>query len=207
MPGRPLGTKAAGSLAFFSGLVPFRRWLRKNAATAGELLVGFHTLGSGRPSITYPDARDEALCFGWIDGIRRNVDAETYSIRFTPRKPRSLWSRVNVERVEALTREGRMQEAGRAAYARREESRTGVYAFEQREAARLGPKEEKALRAERAAWAFWSAQPPSYRRVASWWVIGAKKEATRARRLGLLVGHSARGERLPQYRPLPKKKG
>src|SRR5262245_53604387 len=113
MPGRALkkkaGPGASAPLTFFTGLVPFRRWLARNGATARELVVGFYTVASGRPSITYPDARDEALCFGWIDGIRRNVDAVSYSIRFTPRKPRSLWSRVNVGRIEALTREGRMQ--------------------------------------------------------------------------------------------------
>ena len=208
MPGRAVGkARAAAAPTFFTGLAPFRRWLRAHSARATELLVGFYTLGSGRPSITYPDARDEALCFGWIDGIRRNIDAHSYSIRFTPRKPKSLWSRVNVERVAALTQEGRMQEAGRVAFALREEARTGVYSFEQREAPRLGPKEEKALRANRAAWAYWNTQPPSYRQQASWWVISAKKEETRARRLAQLVAHSAQGQRLPQYRPLPRKKG
>ena len=200
MPGR-----AVAGPTFFAGLVPFRRWLKANGARAAELVVGFYKLDSGRPSITYPDARDEALCWGWIDGIRRNLDAVSYSIRFTPRKPRSLWSRINVARVEALTKEGRMQPAGLALYAAREEARTGVYAFEQREAARLGPAEEKALRRNRAAWEFWSAQPPYYRKVASWWVISAKKDETRARRLALLIEHSSQGERLPQYRPLPKK--
>jgi uncharacterized protein YdeI (YjbR/CyaY-like superfamily) len=196
---------AVAAATFFTGLVPFRRWLKAHGAKATELVVGFHKVGSGRASITYADARDEALCWGWIDGIRRNIDEESYSIRFTPRKPRSLWSRVNVERVEALTREGRMQPPGLALYAAREEARTGVYAFEQREAARLTPRDEKALRANRAAWEFWSAQAPYYRRVASWWVVSAKKEETRARRLAQLIAHSAQGERLPQYRPLPKK--
>lgn len=201
MPGRPVAP------TFFTGLVPFRRWLKAHGATEAELVVGFYTVGSGRPSITYPDARDEALCWGWIDGIRRKLDDVSYSIRFTPRKPKSVWSLVNLQRVAALAQEGRMQPSGQAVFAAREEARTGVYAFEQREAARLAPADEKALRKNRAAWEYWSAQPPYYRRVASWWVISAKQDETRARRLALLIAHSSKAERLPQYRPLPKKKG
>ena len=200
MPGRAVAP------TFFTGLAPFRRWLKAHGTTAAELVVGFYTVGSSRPSITYPDARDEALCWGWIDGIRRRLDDVSYSIRFTPRKPKSIWSLVNLQRVAALTKEGRMRPRGQAVFAAREEARTGVYAFEQREAARLTAADEKAFRTNRAAWEYWSAQAPYYRRVASWWVISAKQDATRARRLALLIEHSAKGERLPQYRPLPRKK-
>jgi uncharacterized protein YdeI (YjbR/CyaY-like superfamily) len=195
MPERAVAKAAAAAPVFFTGLVPFRRWLKAHGKTSRELWAGFHKLDSGRPSITYPDARDEALCFGWIDGVRKSLDAASYVIRFTPRKPRSMWSLVNLERVKALTREGRMQPSGEAVFAQRDAKLTGQYSFE-RESATLGPAEEKAFRANRAAWAFWTAQPPGYRKVSSWWVISAKQEATRARRLAQLIQHSAAGKRL-----------
>ena len=199
MPGRAVAP------TFFTGLVAFRRWLKGNGATAGELVVGFYTVGSGRPSITYPDARDEALCWGWIDGIRRRLDDVSYSIRFTPRRPKSIWSLVNLGRVKELTKDGRMQPPGLAAFAIREGARTGVYSFEQR-AVHLGPDEDKVFRKNRAAWEHWSAQPPYYRKMASGWVIRAMREETRGRRLAQLIAHSSKGERLPQFGPLPKKK-
>jgi uncharacterized protein YdeI (YjbR/CyaY-like superfamily) len=162
--------------------------------------VGLHKKGSGRPSITWPEAVDEALCFGWIDGIRKSVDDDAYAVRFTPRKRTSTWSAVNVKRVAELASEGRMRPAGLAAFEAREEAKTGVYSYEQRHAAKLDPAAERELRANETAWAFFEAQPPSYRRTAVWWVVSGKKEETRRRRLATLIEHSAQGGRIPQLR-------
>ena len=187
---------------FFPKPADFRKWLTKFHATETELWVGFYKTGSGRPSITWPEAVDEALCFGWIDGVRYRVDDASYKIRFTPRKAGSVWSAVNVKRVEALTAEGRMRPAGLRAYEARKENRSGVYSYEQRRDAFDAPY-EAVLRADPAAWAFFSAQPPSYRRAAVWWVVSAKQEATRLRRLARLVELSAAGERIPQFTKKP----
>jgi uncharacterized protein YdeI (YjbR/CyaY-like superfamily) len=186
--------------SFFARPEDFRAWLDAHHETAQELWVGLHKKGSGRPSITWPEAVDEALCFGWIDGIRKSVDDDAYAIRFTPRKRTSTWSAVNVERVAELRSEGRMRPAGVAAFEARKEAKTGVYSYEQRHAAKLDPAAERELRANETAWAFFEAQPPSYRRTAVWWVVSAKKEETRRRRLATLVEHSAQGERIPQLR-------
>jgi uncharacterized protein YdeI (YjbR/CyaY-like superfamily) len=190
--------------SFFARPEDFRAWLDAHHETAQELWVGLHKKGSGRPSITWPEAVDEALCFGWIDGIRKSVDDDAYAIRFTPRKRTSTWSAVNVERVAELASESRMRPAGLAAFEARREAKTGVYSYEQRHAAKLDPAAERELRANEAAWAFFEAQPPSYRRTAVWWVVSAMKEETRRRRLATLVEHSAQGERIPQLRrPAP----
>lgn len=178
---------------FFATPARFRAWLEKHHATRTELLVGFHKKGSGRPSITWPESVDEALCAGWIDGVRRRIDDESYTIRFTPRRPRSLWSAVNIARAEELSRLGRMLPAGLAAFEARLEARSQVYAYEQKENAALAPEQERQLRANRAAWAFFTAQAPGYRRVASWWVLSAKREETRQRRLATLIADSAAG--------------
>jgi uncharacterized protein YdeI (YjbR/CyaY-like superfamily) len=140
----------------------------------------------------------EALCFGWIDGIRRSLGDESYTIRFTPRKPRSIWSLRNVQHVEELIREGRMTPAGLAAYEVRKPERTGIYSSEQRQSARLDPGQEERFRADPAAWEFFQAQPPSYRKTAIYWVVSAKREETRARRLAQLIEDSAAGRRLAQ---------
>jgi uncharacterized protein YdeI (YjbR/CyaY-like superfamily) len=164
--------------------------------------VGFYKKGSARPSIAWPEAVDEALCFGWIDGVRRTIDDESYRIRFTPRRPRSIWSAVNVKRVAALTEAGRMTDAGLRAFAARTAARTGVYSFEQRSEPTLSPRDAKRLRANAAAWKFFQAQPPSYRRPATWWVVSAKQEATREKRLATLITDSAAGRRIkPLARP------
>lgn len=149
--------------------------------------------------ITYAQALDEALCFGWIDGVRRAYDEDTFTVRFTPRKPRSNWSRVNVRHVERLLKEGRMKQPGLAAFEAREESRTGVYSFEQREM-KLAPAYVRRFRADRRAWAFFQKQPPWYRRTSSFWVMSARREETRARRLDSLISHSSRREPIPQLR-------
>lgn len=179
----------------FATAVTFRAWLEEHHAQAAELVVAFFSKKSGRGGLTYAEALDEALCFGWIDGLRRNLDAERFSIRFTPRKARSIWSLVNVRHVERLTQTGRMQAAGLATFATRDAARTGIYSFEQRPQDLPGAF-EKIFRAEKPAWKFWLAQPAGYRRTAIWWVISAKQDATRERRLATLVADSAAGRRL-----------
>jgi uncharacterized protein YdeI (YjbR/CyaY-like superfamily) len=181
---------------FFATPSEFRKWLEENHATATELLVGFHKRGTGRESMTWTESVREALCFGWIDGVRRGLDAERYTIRFTPRKPRSTWSTRNVQHAEELIREGRMTAAGLAAYEARTPERTGIYSFERRNPARLEPAQEDEFRAHPAAWEFFEAQPPSYRRTALHWVVSAKREETRSRRLAKLIEDSAAGRRL-----------
>lgn len=181
---------------FFPTPAAFRAWLAQHHERSTELLVGFHKVGTGTPSITWPESVDEALCFGWIDGVRKRIDDERYTIRFTPRKPRSTWSAVNVARVAELTREGRMQPAGLAAFARRAEERTAIYAHERTKDAELGPADERAFRANAAAWAFFQAQAPSYRRTVIHWVVSAKRDETRRRRLAKLIETSAQGRRM-----------
>jgi uncharacterized protein YdeI (YjbR/CyaY-like superfamily) len=190
---------------FFATPQKFRAWLEDNHETATELLVGFHKKGSGKPSITWPESVEEALCFGWIDGVRRSLDHESYTIRFSPRKPNSTWSRVNLEKVEELRRRERMRPAGLRVYEERREAKTGVYSYEQREAAELPAEYEERLRANRAAWDFWTARPPSYRRAAVWWVVSAKKEETRERRLARLIEDSASGRTVPPLTPPGKR--
>jgi len=187
---------------FFRSALEFRRWLASHHAAAKELWVGFHKVGVGRAGIRYAEALDEALCFGWIDGVRRSLGATRYTIRFTPRRPRSIWSAVNVARVEELTRLGRMRPAGVRAFAARTAERTGVYSFERLAAAKLTKSQEAALRANRRAAKFFDAQPAGYRRTAIHWVVSAKKEETRQRRLKLLISDSAAGWRIgPLRRP------
>lgn len=181
--------------AFFRTPADFRDWLERHHETARELLVGFYKTGSGQASVTWPESVDEALCFGWIDGVRRRIDDVSYSIRFTPRRPRSIWSVINTRRVAVLTSENRMRVAGLRAFAARDPKRTGVYSFE-RETAALPPPFEKKFRANRKAWSFFETQPPGYKRLAAYFVISAKQEATRARRLEQLIHDSAEGRRL-----------
>jgi uncharacterized protein YdeI (YjbR/CyaY-like superfamily) len=185
--------------AFFATPAAFRAWLEKHHETQSELLVGFYKKDSGRPSMTWPESVDEALCFGWIDGVRKRVDDEAYTIRFTPRKKTSTWSAVNMRRIEALLVEKRVRPAGRAAYEHRSEAKSGIYAYEQRENAALSEEQQNEFRRHKTAWKFFESQPPSYRKVVTWWVISAKQEATRARRLAQLIEYSKKGERLPQY--------
>jgi len=186
---------------FFATPDEFRAWLEKHHDEVGELLVGFHKKGSGRPSINYAESVEEALCFGWIDGVRRSIDDTSYSMRFTPRRVRSSWSAVNVGRVEELTRQGRMHPAGLRAFEARSEDKTGIYAYEQRHTAKLGAERERRFRANKKAWGYFSAQPPSYRQTAIWWVVSAKKEETRQRRLAALIEDSERGRTI---RPLTR---
>jgi uncharacterized protein YdeI (YjbR/CyaY-like superfamily) len=181
---------------FFATPADFRAWLEKNHAKATELLVGFYKKTSGRASLTWPESVDEALCFGWIDGVRRSLGDEAYTIRFTPRRPRSIWSAINIAKVQQLTKAGLMRPAGKAAFAKRTDDRSAIYSFEQRKAATLDAGQERLFRANKKAWAFFSAQPPGYRKVAVFYVTSAKKEETRLRRLERLIGDSQSGRRI-----------
>ncbi|MEZ0293227.1 MAG: YdeI family protein [Solirubrobacteraceae bacterium] len=189
---------------YFASAAEFGNWLAEHHANATEVWVGYWKKHTGKPSLVWSDAVDEALCFGWIDGVLRRVDDERHMQRFTPRKPTSNWSAVNVAKVAALREAGRMRSAGEAAFARRRPDRTGVYSFEQPADPQLAPEQRARFEAEPEAWAFFQAQPPSYRKQASWWVISAKKPETRARRLALLISDSAAGERIKPLRPPPK---
>jgi uncharacterized protein YdeI (YjbR/CyaY-like superfamily) len=183
---------------FFRTNSAFRAWLERHHRSQRELLVGFFHVGSDKPSITYPEARDEALCFGWIDGVRRNHDATSYTVRFTPRKPDSTWSRVNIGRVKELKAEGRMQPAGLRAFEARDPKRAELYSFENARRA-LDAASVTAFKAARRAWAWFETQAPWYRRTAAWWVMSAKREETRARRLAMLIESAARGERAAPF--------
>ena len=180
---------------FFRTPAELRKWFRSHHATAKELWVGFYKVGTGKQSITWSEAVDEALCFGWIDGIRKKVDAESYTNRFTPRRPQSTWSAVNIRRIKALTAEKRMQAPGLKAFASRRESKSGTYSYEQRRPEFDEPY-LSALRANKAAYEFFQAQPPGYRKLAVWFVMSAKLEATREKRLARVIADSARGKRL-----------
>jgi uncharacterized protein YdeI (YjbR/CyaY-like superfamily) len=186
---------------FFAGPEEFRAWLEDNHEETTELLVGFHKKGSGRPSITWPESVEQALCFGWIDGVRRSLGDDSYTIRFTPRRPSSTWSRTNLEKVEELKRLGLMRPAGLRVYEERREAKTGVYSYEQREAAALPAEYEERLRANAAAWEFWTSRPPSYRKAAVWWVVSARREETRERRLARLIEDSREGRTVPPLTP------
>jgi uncharacterized protein YdeI (YjbR/CyaY-like superfamily) len=193
---------------FFNSPAAFRRWLEENHATSQELYVGYYKKHTGKPSLTWSESVDEALCFGWIDGIRRSWDEEGYIIRFTPRRKQSIWSAINRKKVKELTREGRMMPAGLAAWKSRDPEKTNRYSFEQRETAKLPPEMEKQFRANRKAWAFFESQPPGYRRIISFYVMSAKQDATRQRRLERLIRDSAAGRRVGILeRPKPRSSG
>jgi uncharacterized protein YdeI (YjbR/CyaY-like superfamily) len=181
---------------FFQTPSAFRRWFAKNYERAPELWVGFHRKDSGRPSITWPESVDEALCYGWIDGIRKKVDAESYKIRFTPRRAKSTWSAVNIARIAVLTREGRMRPAGIAAFARREETNSARYSFENGESAKLSADDEREFRRDPVAWEFFQCQPAGYRRLAAWFVISAKRSETRRTRLQRVIAESRSRRRI-----------
>ena len=183
---------------FFATPQDFRRWLERNHDKAGELLVGFWKKDSGKPSMTWPESVDEALSFGWIDGVRRRIDDQSYSIRFTPRRRGSIWSAVNIRRATELTKLGRMSPAGLRAFEARDEKKSAIYTYE-KPPAEFAPEDEKTFRANEKAWKFFTAQPPGYRRLAVGWVTSAKKEETRARRLAQLIDDSAHERRLAQY--------
>jgi uncharacterized protein YdeI (YjbR/CyaY-like superfamily) len=181
---------------FFPTPAAFRSWLKKNHARSREQWIGFYRKASGQPSITWPESVDEALCFGWIDGLRKTIDAQSYKIRFTPRKKESNWSAVNIGRVKELTKQGRMQPAGLAAFAQRTEAKSGIYAYENRKSAVFTKADEKQFRDNKKAWEFFQRQAPSYRQNVIWALATAKKEETRQRKLEKLISESEAGRRL-----------
>ncbi len=191
---------------FFPTPAAWRAWLEEHHAEAEELWVGLYKRDSGRPSITWPEAVDGALCFGWIDGVRKSIDTISYRIRFTPRKPRSIWSAINVKRVSELSTSGLMHPAGLAAFQKRDGKRSEIYSYEQRKAAKLPAAFEKKFRANKAAWKFFQVQAPWYRRTSSFWVISAKKEETRLKRLASLIEDSAQQRTIPALTRPPKAK-
>jgi uncharacterized protein YdeI (YjbR/CyaY-like superfamily) len=182
--------------AFFADQDDFRQWLDANHASATELLVGFYKVGSGRPSMTWPQSVDQALCFGWIDGVRKSVDDTAYTIRFTPRKATSIWSAVNIDKMAVLQQNGMMQPAGLAAFAKRREDKSRVYSHERTDAAALSPEMEAEFKANTTAWAFFTTQAPSYQKVMLHWITSAKQEKTRRQRFEATVKISAEGKRM-----------
>jgi len=177
---------------FFANRSDFRKWLQKNHKTKTELLVGFYKVDSGKPSITWPQSVDEALCFGWIDGVRKSINKESYQIRFTQRKRTSIWSAINIKKVEELTKQGLMQPAGLASFEKREESRSKIYSYEKDEA-ELTQSFKKQFKANKKAWDYFQSLAPSYRKVSVHWVMSAKQETTQIKRLNQLIADSVAG--------------
>jgi uncharacterized protein YdeI (YjbR/CyaY-like superfamily) len=190
----------------FRNAAAFRAWLRKNHKGETALLVRIYKVHATERGMIYSQALDEALCFGWIDGVRRGLDADSFTIRFSPRKPRSIWSRINVAHVARLIREGRMEKPGLAAFEARSEERTGVYSFERAAAAKLTPALERRFKAVAVAWKHFQAEAPWYRRTTTHWIMSGKKEETQLRRLDLLIDCSRKGVRIPALRREPKEK-
>jgi uncharacterized protein YdeI (YjbR/CyaY-like superfamily) len=182
---------------FFATPSEFRAWLARHHAEDVELWVGFYKRNTGRPSLTWPESVDCGLCFGWIDGIRKSLGSTSYMIRFTPRKPTSTWSAINIKRVAELTKMGLMQPSGRKAFQECKDDKSGIYSYEQRKMATLSAAQEKEFRAKKPAWEYFQSQPPWYRRTAAFWIASAKKEETRQKRLAALIessGHQRRVE-------------
>ena len=191
----------ANAIRYFETAGAFGEWLEKHRTAKAELWVGFHKKSTGRPSLTWPESVDEALCHGWIDGIRKRVDGDRYTIRFTPRKPGSIWSAINLRKAKALIASGRMRPAGLAAFRSRRDDRTAVYSFEQARAPRLPADLERIMRRSATAWVFFRSRTDWYRRTASWWVVSAKREETRKKRLAVLIACSEAKRPIP---PLPR---
>lgn len=181
---------------FFATAAAFRAWLDRHAATATELVVGYWKVDTGKPSMTWSESVDEALCVGWIDGVRRRIDDDAYQIRFTPRKPTSTWSAINIRKVHELEAAGRMTEAGRTAFARRSAAKSAIYAYEQETHAALTAVETRAFKAQNAAWRYFEACPPGYRKTMLHWITHVKKPETRAKRLQIVIEACASAKRL-----------
>lgn len=182
-------------IKFFATQAAFRNWLKKNHKKEKELLVGFYKVGSGKPSITWPESVDQALCFGWIDGIRKSVDKESYCIRFTPRKPNSNWSSINIKKVEALNKAGLMTPEGQRAFELRKENKSGIYSHEN-EPANLDAGYERQFKKNKPAWLFFTEQPSSYKKVVTHWIMSAKQEKTRLSRLEKTIKLSGEQKRM-----------
>src|SRR6266852_6352440 len=190
---------------FFPTPSDFRAWLEAHHDKFQELFVGFHKKSSGKPSITWPESVQVALCFGWIDGVRKSLDETSYMIRFTPRKPTSTWSFININLVRKLTKQGLMHPAGLKAFAARSEKKSAIYSYEQRKNPQFAREQEKQFRANKSAWEYFRSQAPWYQRVCTYWVISAKREETKLKRLSLLIKHSQNRRTLP-HRTREKKK-
>jgi uncharacterized protein YdeI (YjbR/CyaY-like superfamily) len=188
--------RAKAMPTFFESSTGFRAWLETYAATESELIVGFHKRASKPEGMTWSQSVDEALCFGWIDGVRTRIDDHSYKIRFTPRKPSSIWSAININKVGELRSQSKMMQAGLTAFERRSENKSRIYAYEQAKRAMLEPEQEAIFRKNRKAWAFFLAQAPSYRHRAAWHVTSAKRAETRAARLAKVIKASANGVRI-----------
>src|SRR6266851_2610627 len=199
---RPAKTRP--DLLFFAKSSEFRAWFEKNHDKASEIWVGFHKKDSGKLSITGPEAVDQALCFGWIDSVRRSVNDTSYANRFTRRKARSIWSAINIRRAKELMSLGRMQPAGIKAFEQRSDERSAIYSYEQRQSAKLSGAFEKQFRANKKAWKFFRAQAPWYQRVAAFWVVSAKKDDTRLKRLPKLIEDSENGRTIPPLTSPPE---
>jgi uncharacterized protein YdeI (YjbR/CyaY-like superfamily) len=180
---------------FFDSPGSFRKWLEENHQKETNLIVGYHKVSTKKPSLSWSESVDEALCFGWIDGVRRSVNDESYCIRFTPRNPKSNWSAVNIKKVEELTRLGKIHPSGLAAFEKRTEVRSAIYSYENRPE-KLDAELENRFQANSKAWAFFRAQAPSYQKTRIYWVMSAKQESTRKARLEKLIGASESGEKL-----------
>jgi uncharacterized protein YdeI (YjbR/CyaY-like superfamily) len=189
---------------FFPTPADFRAWFEANHDKSRELLVGFYKRDAGRPSVTWPESVQVALCFGWVDGVRKSLDETSYTIRFTPRRPSSNWSVINISLVRKLTKQGLMHPAGLKAFAARNEKKS-IYSYEQRKSARFTREQEKQFRANKAAWEFFRSQAPWYQRVTTFWVISAKRAETKLKRLSELIGHSQNRRTLPRLIPTRKK--
>ncbi|HVO75583.1 MAG TPA: YdeI/OmpD-associated family protein [Ignavibacteriaceae bacterium] len=186
-------------IKFFKSAGELRSWFEKNHAKKEEQLIGFNKKNSGIPSVTYGEALDQALAFGWIDGVRKRIDDKSYMIRFTPRKPKSYWSAVNTKHAERLMKAGLMHESGLKVFESRDKEKTEKYSFE-RENVKLDPVYEKQLKANKKARDFFQSASPSYKKIVLWWIMSAKQEATRLKRLGELIKHSENGEKIPPLR-------
>ena len=186
-----------GAMAkFFNTPAKFRTWLARYGRIKSELIVGFYKRQSGRRSMTWSESVDEAVCFGWIDGVRTRIDEHSYKIRFSPRKPKSIWSAINIEKVRLLQAAGRMTKAGLDAFARRSEDKSRGYSYEQAKRAVLEPAQEAEFKKNKQAWKSFEIQPPSYRRVAAWYVVSAKRPETRRGRLTKIIQASRNGVRI-----------
>jgi uncharacterized protein YdeI (YjbR/CyaY-like superfamily) len=189
---------------FFQAQAELRAWFEANHATASELVVAFHKVGSGRGGLRVQEAVDEAICVGWIDGIVRGIDKASFTVRFTPRRRGSIWSAINIARVDRLTAAGRMQPAGLRAFDARDPAKSAIYSFE-RPVAALSPADDATFRANAPAWSWFTAQAASYQRTAIYWIVSARRTETRARRLATLIADSAAGRRIgPLTRPSPR---
>jgi uncharacterized protein YdeI (YjbR/CyaY-like superfamily) len=180
---------------FFKSPQDFRKWLDANHDKEKELWVGYWKKSTGKPSLTWQESVDQALCYGWIDGVRKSVDEDSYTNRFTPRTARSAWSAVNLKRAKELIKEGLMQPAGLKAFEARRENRSGIYSYEQRPQDLPEPY-AGTLKKNKAAWEFFQSQPPGYRKVITWWIISARKEETRLKRLEQLIQKAVKGQRM-----------